>query len=85
MVIPEQGFKRQKDNYGTSALCNINVNCQPVGQIKESIVRIVLDDAGTCYPCSGSLLNTTKEDGELYVLTAFHCVCPIISQRFANY
>ncbi len=62
--------------FGESQPCHINVNC-PQGANwqaqKRGVVRIrVVATEGVGW-CSGSLINTTRQDGTPYVLSAYHC------------
>lgn len=62
--------------FGDSKPCQINVNC-PQGASwqtqKRGVVRIrVVATEGVGW-CSGSLINTTRQDGTPYVLSAYHC------------
>jgi lysyl endopeptidase len=62
--------------FGESQPCNININC-PQGTNwqtqKRGVVRIrVVATEGVGW-CSGSLINTTRQDGTPYVLSAYHC------------
>jgi lysyl endopeptidase len=62
--------------FGQSQPCEINVNC-PQGANwqtqKRGVVRIrVVATEGVGW-CSGSLINTTRQDGTPYVLSAYHC------------
>jgi lysyl endopeptidase len=62
--------------FGESQPCHININC-PEGANwqtqKRGVVRIrVVATEGVGW-CSGSLINTTRQDGTPYVLSAYHC------------
>ena len=62
--------------FGESQPCQININC-PQGANwqtqKRGVVRIrVVATEGVGW-CSGSLINTTRQDGTPYVLSAYHC------------
>lgn len=62
--------------FGQSLPCHININC-PQGANwqtqKRGVVRIrVVATQGVGW-CSGSLINTTRQDGTPYVLSAYHC------------
>jgi hypothetical protein len=62
--------------FGESQPCHINVNC-PQGTNwqtqKRGVVRIrVVATQGVGW-CSGALINTTRQDGTPYVLSAYHC------------
>ncbi|MDZ7881234.1 MAG: dockerin type I domain-containing protein [Saprospiraceae bacterium] len=62
--------------FGSGLACHINVNC-PQGANwqtqKRGVVRIrVVATEGVGW-CSGSLINTTRQDGTPYVLSAYHC------------
>ncbi len=62
--------------FGQSQPCHININC-PEGANwqtqKRGVVRIrVVATEGVGW-CSGSLINTTRQDGTPYVLSAYHC------------
>jgi lysyl endopeptidase len=60
-------------NFGTTT-CTVNVNCSPEGDNwqnqKKSVVKIMRGG----FPCSGFLVNNTKNDGKLYLMTANHCL-----------
>lgn len=62
--------------FGSSAACNINVNCQEGTnwqKQKKGICRIiVVVEEGTGY-CTGNLINNAKNDGTPYILSAYHC------------
>lgn len=57
--------------------CRINVNC-PDGKNwqdqKRGSVLLIIPKFGSWGLCSGSLINTTKEDASPYVYTAEHCI-----------
>lgn len=59
--------------YGDSGSCNININC-PQGAdwqtIKTSVVKIL--DGGYDH-CTGTMINTVRQDCTPYFLTADHC------------
>jgi lysyl endopeptidase len=62
--------------FGNALPCHININC-PQGANwqtqKRGVVRIrVVATEGVGW-CSGSLINTTRQDGTPYVLSAYHC------------
>jgi hypothetical protein len=62
--------------FGDSKPCQINVNC-PQGASwqtqKRGVVRIRIVATEGVGWCSGSLINTTQQDGTPYVLSAYHC------------
>lgn len=54
-----------------------NINCpewKDYQLIKHAVCRILFDDAGGSYLCSGALVNNTRNDGTPYFLTAHHCI-----------
>ncbi|HOT14502.1 MAG TPA: trypsin-like peptidase domain-containing protein [Bacteroidales bacterium] len=60
-----------------STLAYNDINCPAWtswNTIKHAICRMVFDDGGTSYYCSGSLINNTRNDGTPYFLTANHCI-----------
>ncbi len=60
---------------GTSANCNIDVMCRPLGNNwvnEEKAVTMLLVDNNTAF-CSGCLVNNTQQDFIPYILTARHC------------
>ena len=62
--------------FGSSLPCHININC-PQGANwqtqKRGVVRIrVVATEGVGW-CSGALINTTRQDGTPYILSAYHC------------
>ncbi len=60
--------------FGSSGACQVNVNCTPEGtnwqDEKRGVAMII---AGGFRWCSGSLINTTRDDCSPYFLTAHHC------------
>lgn len=63
----------EKGVFGNSGSCNMNVNC-PDGadwQNEKRGVALILN-GGSAW-CTGSLINTTNEDGDELFLTAAHC------------
>ncbi|NBW30803.1 MAG: T9SS C-terminal target domain-containing protein [Flavobacteriales bacterium] len=60
-----------------SDLCEINVNCSPVGDLwqdeKKGVARIYVVEGNTGGYCTGSLINNTSQDCKPYFLTALHC------------
>lgn len=80
-------------SFGQSLPCEININC-PQGANwqtqKRGVVRIRIVATEGVGWCSGSLINTTRQDGTPYVLSAYHCadgLTPDFSQWtfFFNY
>lgn len=66
---------------GISGACNVNINCDAVNGtegIRDAVCRIIVEGRDIC---TGTLMNNTREDGEPYLLTAYHC---INSERKAN-
>ncbi len=63
-------------NLGNSDWCQVNVNC-PEGDMwqrqKRGVARMLMRVGNGFFWCSGSLINTTLNDGEPYFLTAAHC------------
>ena len=63
--------------WGSSDVCEVNVNCSPAGDSwqdeKRGVVEIWWNDGTSLNWCSGSLVNTTNNSGTPYFLTAFHC------------
>ena len=79
--------------FGQSQPCEININC-PQGANwqtqKRGVVRIRIVATEGVGWCSGSLVNTTLQNGAPYVLSAYHCadgLTPDFSQWtfFFNY
>jgi len=70
------GYRTTEDfnrAFGTSGLCNMNVNCpdgQPYENLRNAAVMLVSGGSGFC---SASLINNTANPGTPYVLTANHC------------
>ncbi|MEQ8522851.1 MAG: T9SS type A sorting domain-containing protein [Vicingaceae bacterium] len=62
------------ENFGSSGSCNINVSCsegQAWQRQKQSVVMILA--ANNSRICSGAMINSVKEDGRPFLLTANHC------------
>ncbi|MEM6964737.1 MAG: dockerin type I domain-containing protein [Bacteroidota bacterium] len=62
--------------FGQSLPCHENINCTAAANLqdqKRGVVRIMtIFNTGLGW-CSGSLINTTENDGSPYILTANHC------------
>lgn len=62
------------DGFGSSAACNVNVNCpEAAGWENEVNATVMLLTAGNVRKCSGTLMNNTAGDATPYILTARHC------------
>jgi len=62
-------------DYGGSGTCQVNVNC-PEGDawhLEKNAIALIL--ANGYRICTGSLVNTTTNDHQPYLLTANHCLC----------
>ncbi|MFN3555803.1 MAG: InlB B-repeat-containing protein [Bacteroidales bacterium] len=63
-------------NVPSSQPCHVNINC-PEGddwQVqKRGVAKMVMRQGSGWFLCSGSLINTTANDGTPYFLTADHC------------
>ncbi len=70
-------FLRDGKSFGDSEVCEVNINCVPEGDDwqdeKRGVARISVVTSQGFGWCSGSLINTTLEDGTPYFLTADHC------------
>ncbi|MDR0603884.1 MAG: T9SS type A sorting domain-containing protein [Bacteroidales bacterium] len=63
-------FKQGK--YGTSKVCNVDVNCSnDYPNAKKAVVLILNINRALC---SGTLMNNTAQDGKPFLLTANHCI-----------
>ena len=63
-------------NIGASGSCNVNINCaegQNWQRQKRGVARIILLEGGRWFFCTGTLLNNTRNDGDMLFLTAHHC------------
>ncbi|MDR1983320.1 MAG: trypsin-like peptidase domain-containing protein [Prevotellaceae bacterium] len=60
---------------GSSANCNIDVNCSPGNgwDNEKNAVSMILVDDNTAF-CSGCLINNVEQDFTPYYLTANHCL-----------
>jgi lysyl endopeptidase len=59
--------------FGISGPCNIDISCENdhlISRLKNSVVRIVFNGHERC---TGTLVNTSDNNGVYYVLTAGHC------------
>ena len=69
--------KPDKDNYGLSLPCMININCEQGAdwQVqKRGVIQLrTTRSGGDSNLCSGTLINNTAEDKKPYILTAYHC------------
>ncbi len=71
-------FRNETDvtpGHGSSGACQVNVNCVEGDnwQDEKRGVAMLLINDGTRW-CSGSLINTSSNDGTPYFLTANHCI-----------
>lgn len=61
----------------SSDWCEVNINCSPEGddwqRQKKGVAKIYVKEGAAYFWCSGSLVNTTREDRTPYFLTADHC------------
>ena len=64
--------------YGDSERCNKDINCSQAADWqteKRSVCKILYKkSSGNWFICTGALINTTRNDGSPYLLTANHCV-----------
>jgi lysyl endopeptidase len=75
----------EKENFGSSLTCNVNVNC-PAGTNwqtqKRGIARVLMVfNSGSAW-CSGSLMANTDGTGVPYFLTAHHCQILLPNPKF---
>ncbi|GAB3564067.1 hypothetical protein GCM10027578_08900 [Spirosoma luteolum] len=60
--------------FGTSQSCELNTICYPDYQQEADGVAMMLTTyAPYTYACTGSIVNSTKQDFRSFLLTAFHC------------
>ncbi|MBB4035149.1 V8-like Glu-specific endopeptidase [Dysgonomonas hofstadii] len=67
-----------RDYYGASLPCMININCEQGAdwQVQKRGViqlRTIRSGGNNSNLCSGTLINNTAEDKKPYILTAYHC------------
>lgn len=64
-------------SYGSSGSCMVNVNCEE-GQNwqneKKAVAKIILANNNGFGVCTGSLVNSTNQNQEPFLLTANHCI-----------
>jgi len=73
MNLPNILKEKSAMGYGSSGLCNIDINCsegEAWQQTKKSVCKITYNG----WLCTGTLMNNVKEDGTPYLLTANHCI-----------
>lgn len=63
----------QEKALGSSASCNMNVNCPDGAAYMNQRNSVVMLVSGSNGFCTGALINNTQFDGTPYVLTANHC------------
>jgi len=70
-------FLKNVEDFDSSDACQVNVNCSPEGDSwqdqKKGVVRILLTAGGGQGWCTGSIINTIRQDCTPYILTADHC------------
>jgi PKD repeat protein len=63
-------------DFGGADSCEVNINCEE-GQAwqdaKHGVLRILVKSGGSTFWCTGSLINTTRNDFTPYFITADHC------------
>jgi lysyl endopeptidase len=72
--IPDQYKTSTTPGFGVSSACEVNINC-PEGsdwQDEKKGVALILVKGNRW--CTGSLINNTCRNGEIYFLTANHCL-----------
>jgi len=76
-------YEPQADPAGSTHACMPDILCEdPDNDNMRSAVLLTLDGI---YACSGSLLNTTNNDGEPVLLTAVHCLNSSFNNPDADY
>lgn len=68
---------RTDGGFQKSGTCNLDVACEEADSWRNqirSVGRYTVNDGGTQYACTGTLINNTAEDGRPLFLTAEHCV-----------
>lgn len=86
VVHSYRDFYQSMKNFGSSGVCNINVNC-PLGddwQYQKRSICMLLTANNTRF-CSGAMVNNTAQDGKPYILTARHCQAATNSIFMFNY
>ena len=78
-IVDITGKGGKKDQYfGDSGDCEIDINCPEGAEwqtIKRSVCRIVFKRTPYLTDlCTGTLINTTMQDGRAYIYTANHCI-----------
>ncbi|PQJ33851.1 hypothetical protein BSZ35_03845 [Salinibacter sp. 10B] len=72
-----------------SGSCNLDVACDaadPWRQQERSVALYSFEQNGSAYVCTGSLMNTTAQNGRPFFLTAEHCVSsPSVAQTMVFY
>lgn len=75
-----RGIFDYRDIRGGSEPCEVDVNC-PEGDEwtteRDAAVRLQLNDNGSLFLCSGSLVNNTAMDCRNFILSAMHCTVGI--------
>jgi lysyl endopeptidase len=74
---------------GASETCNTNVACPEGDEWRDeirSVAKILFqNNSGNYFLCSGALINTTRNDGRPYFLTANHCLPTYVEAESALY
>ncbi len=56
---------------------NVGINCpegDPYQLEKHAVARMIFNEGGSGFVCTGALINNTRNDGTPYFLTANHCI-----------
>lgn len=60
---------------GATLICHLDSTCYPAWAGEASgVAKIIFQDTGGCFICSGSMLNRNANDGSPLFLTANHCI-----------
>lgn len=78
-IVDITGLYGKKDGYfGDAGYCEVDINCNDGNnwQVeKRAVCRIIFKrSSGATDLCTGTLINTTMNDGRAYVYTANHCI-----------
>jgi len=68
------GDETETRDFGDSGSCEMNINCPQANNFQDEKRGVALVLVGGSRVCTGSLINNTCNDGELFFLTAKQCL-----------
>lgn len=77
-IVYGDTFSNEEHRGGGS--CNVDIACSEANEWqeqKDAVVRLIINDGGIQFTCSGVLMNNTSGDQRRLVLSALHCLSDV--------